>query len=100
MKYYLAHGSTSHYLYPEKKRALRLKSTQYQCIQGKLCRKNYDCVFLRCIETRDGEKVLSELHDGPTDEHYGGDTTAHKIPRDGYYLPTLFKDSHAYARKF
>jgi hypothetical protein len=56
MKYYLTHGSTPHYLDPKKKRALRLKSTQYQLIQGILCRKNYDGVFLRCLEKRDIEK--------------------------------------------
>jgi hypothetical protein len=100
MKYYLTHGSAPHYLDPKKKRALRLKSSQYHLIQGILCRKNYDGVFMRCLETRDAEKVLSKLHDGPTGGHYGGDTTSHKILRAGYYWPTLFKDSHAYARKF
>jgi hypothetical protein len=59
MKYYLTHGSAPHYLDPKKKRSLRLKSAQYQLIQGMLCRKNYDGVFLRCLETRDAEKVLS-----------------------------------------
>jgi hypothetical protein len=29
MKYYLTHGSAPHYMEPKKKRALRLKSTQY-----------------------------------------------------------------------
>jgi hypothetical protein len=55
--------------------------------------------FLRCLEKRDTERVLSTLHDGPTSGHFGGDTTTHKILRDGYYWPTLFKYSHAYARK-
>eukprot|EP00253_Pinus_taeda_P034376 PITA_34376 len=31
--------------------------------------------------------------------HYGGDTTAHKIVRAGYYSPTVFRDLNAYARK-
>eukprot|EP00253_Pinus_taeda_P007341 PITA_07341 len=39
------------------------------------------------------------MHDGPTGGHYGGDTTAHKILRAGYYWPTVFRDSYAYARK-
>jgi hypothetical protein len=99
MKYYLTHGSAPHYVDPKKKRALRLKSTQYQLIQGILCRKNYDGVFFRCTEKKDAEKVLSELHDGPAERHYGGDTTAQKILRAGYYCPSLFKNSHSYARK-
>jgi hypothetical protein len=49
MKYYLTHGSNPHYLEPKKKRrSLRLKSTQYQIIQGMICRNNYDGVYLRC----------------------------------------------------
>jgi hypothetical protein len=99
MKYYLTHGTTPHYMEQKKKRALRLKSSQYHLIQGILCRRNYDGVFLRCLEKEDVDKVLSELHDGPVGGHFGGDTTTHKILRDGYYWPTLFKYSHAYARK-
>eukprot|EP00253_Pinus_taeda_P031745 PITA_31745 len=39
------------------------------------------------------------MHDGPTGGHYGGETTAHKILRAGYYWPIVFRDSHAYACK-
>jgi len=65
-----------------------------------LCQKNYDVVYLRCLEKEDVNKALSELHDGHVGGNFGGDTTINKVLRDGYYWPTLFKDSHAYARKF
>eukprot|EP00253_Pinus_taeda_P025495 PITA_25495 len=39
------------------------------------------------------------MDDDTVDGHYGGETTAHKILRAGYYWPTLFRDSHPYARK-
>eukprot|EP00253_Pinus_taeda_P020684 PITA_20684 len=39
------------------------------------------------------------MHDGRAGAHYGGETTAHKILRVGYYWPTVFRDLHAYARK-
>ena len=64
-----------------------------------LFRKNYDGVFLRCLEHEDAKKVLAELHDGPAGGHFLGDTTTHKILRFGYYWPTLFKDAHAHVRK-
>jgi len=64
-----------------------------------LYRKNYDGVYLRCLEKEDANKVLSELHDGPARGHFRGDTTTHKILIAGYYCPTLFKYSHAHARK-
>lgn len=43
--------------------------------------------------------MLQELHDGPADGHFGGDTTAHKILHVIYYWPTLFKDVHSYVRR-
>jgi hypothetical protein len=51
------------------------------------------------LENEESEKVLSELHVGEAGGHFGGDTTAHKVLRDGYYWPTLFRDSHALCRK-
>jgi hypothetical protein len=59
---------------------------------------NYDGVLLRYIECEDADKVLKELHDGPTGGHFAGNTTAHKILRSGYYGHTLFRDAHTYAR--
>ena len=82
-----------------KKRALRLKSAQYQLIDGVLFRQNYDQVLLRCLEKYDAEHILTKLHDGPAGGHFSGEATAHKVLRVGYYWPTLFKDAHAHAQK-
>ena len=62
-------------------------------------KKNYDGVFLRCLERADVDKVVKELHDGPAGGHFSGDTMAHNILRAGYYWSTLFKDAHTYVRK-
>ncbi|MCY6524929.1 integrase zinc binding domain-containing protein, partial [Actinobacillus pleuropneumoniae] len=78
------------------KRALRLKSKQYDITNDVLFRKNYDSILLRFLEKFEEEKVLQELHDGPIGGHFGGDTTMHKILHAGYYWPTLFKDTHKY----
>jgi hypothetical protein len=82
---------------PEK-RALRMKSLQYQLVHGVLFIKNYDGVLLRCLETKYVDKLLKDLNDGPTRGHLLGDTTIHKILRDKYYWSTLFKDAHAYSQ--
>ena len=49
LKYYLTHGSSPNHLDARKKRALRLKSSQYQLIDGVLFQQNYDQVLLRCL---------------------------------------------------
>jgi hypothetical protein len=53
-------------------------------------------VLLRCLERKDADKVLKELHDGLAGGHFAGNTTTHKVLRVNYYWLTLFKDAHAY----
>ena len=76
-----------------------MKSASYQIMDGVIFKKNYDGVFLRCLEREDASIIVKELHDGPAGGHYSGDTTAHKIFIAGYYYPIFFKYAHAYARK-
>lgn len=99
MRYFLANGTPPEGLNPKQRRALRLKAEPYQIIQGILFRSNREGVLLRCLEKEDSEQVLEELHQGQAGGHFGGDTTAHKVLRAGYYWPTLFKDSHAITRR-
>ena len=96
---YLQEGYFPKHWNPKKRRALCLKSALYQIIDGVLFRKNYDGVFLRCLEREDATNVVIELHDGPARGHFLGDTTTHNIFRAGYYSLTLFKDAHAHVRK-
>ena len=83
--HYLQEGYFPEHWSPKQRRALRLKSALYHIIDGVLFRKNYDGVFLRCLEHEDAKKAVAELHDGPAGRHFSGDTTIHKILRAGYY---------------
>ena len=76
-----------------------MKSAQYQLIDGVLFRQNYDKVLLICLEKYDAKHILTELHDGMASGHFSGDTTTHKVLREGCCCHTLFKDAHAYAWK-
>ena len=51
------------------------------------------------MEKYDVNNMLRDLHDGPIRGHYFRESTTQKISRDGYYLPALFKDTHAHVRK-
>lgn len=99
LKYYLVHGSSSSHLDARKRQAWILKSSQYQLVNGVLFHQNYDNVLLRCSKKDDVDQVLIDLHDGLVSGHFGWEVTTHKVLRVGYYLATLFKDAHAYARK-
>ena len=68
-------------------------------VNNVLFRKNADGLLLRCLEKEESDLVLTQLHDGPACGHFGGNTTAHKILRAGYFWPNLFKDAHAFVRR-
>ena len=99
LKYYLRHGSSPSHLDDQKKRDLRLKYSQYQMIDGVLFRQIYDKILLTCLEKDDAKYILTKLHDGLTGGHFSGETTTHKVLREGYYWSTLFRDVHAHACK-
>jgi hypothetical protein len=99
IKFCLEHGSSPCHLDPTKRRVLRLKFASFQLINGILFCQNFDGVLMRCLEKDEAEKVLLELHAGEVGGHFGGDTTAHKVLKAGYYWPTLFRDAHALCRK-
>jgi hypothetical protein len=98
IKFYLTHGTTPEHLEPKKRRALRLRYSPFQMINDVLFRKKIDGVLLRCLEKDESEKVLNELHSCNAGGHFGGETTAHKVLRDGYYCPMLFRDTHDMAQ--
>ena len=76
-----------------------MKSAPYLLIDNILFRRNSDGVYLRCLDKDETEVILKELHSGPLGGHFGGETTAQKILRAGYYWPTLFRDSYTFVRK-
>jgi hypothetical protein len=60
---------------------------------------NYDGVLLSFLEREDAENVLRELHSGPAGGHLVGETTSHKILREGYYCLNMFRSANIYVRK-
>jgi hypothetical protein len=99
IRFYLTHGSSPCNIDPQNIRELRLKSSFFQLINDILFRKNFDGVFLHCLEKEEFERVPAKLHVGEASGHFGGDTTSHKVIRVGYYWPRLFKDAHTLSRK-
>jgi len=51
------------------------------------------------LEKDDAKHILTKLHDGPVGGHFSEETTAHKVLRESYDWPTLFKDAHAHECK-
>jgi hypothetical protein len=71
---------------------------KYCFTENGLGRKDPNGVLLRCVNQKEVEKLLKELHSGFCGGHFAARTTTHKILRDGYYWPSLFSDTHRYVR--
>ena len=58
----------------------------------------YTSPYLRCLESHRVEKVVREIHDGTYNSHIGERILAYRIHTQGYYWPTLRKDTEAYTK--
>ena len=86
IKFFLDHGFVPGTLDPKTHRELQLNSAPYQFIDNVLFRKNYDGIFLRCLEKDQTDGILFQFHAGPAGGHFSRETTAHKIIREGYHF--------------
>eukprot|EP00253_Pinus_taeda_P036593 PITA_36593 len=84
--FYFKNGYAPTQLNYTKKRALRLKSRQYQIVDDVPFRINYDYVLLRCLEKSEAEKVLQELHDGPVGGNFEGNALIEFSLKRGFKL--------------
>ncbi|GJU69055.1 reverse transcriptase domain-containing protein [Tanacetum coccineum] len=48
----------------------------------------------RCVSGPKTQTILDQCHHGPTDGHYGTNTTAKKVLDSGFYWPTIIKEAH------
>jgi hypothetical protein len=97
--FYLGNLTCPSHLVGHKKRALRLKSSNYVLTRDGLGWKNPDGVILRCVDDVESKKLVDEFHGGFCGGHFDAKTTTHKILRAGYYWPTIFSDVHQFVRK-
>ena len=64
-----------------------------------LYKRNHDMVLLRCVDAREAEQMLIEVHEGSFGTHANGHAMAQKILRAGYYWLTMENDCCIHVRK-
>ncbi|KAK8945084.1 hypothetical protein KSP39_PZI007855 [Platanthera zijinensis] len=94
---YLSTGNL-HQSVKDKKR-FRLKAAHYYLISDILYRKTFLSTMARCVSESEVPTILREVHSGECGSHLGARTLERRILRQGYFWPTMKKDSGAYARK-
>ena len=71
----------------------------YILMDGRLYRRSYSMPLLRCVSAQEANFILREVHEGFCGDHAGGHSLSKKILRQGYFWPTMNKDSLNYVKK-
>ncbi|XP_062112162.1 uncharacterized protein LOC133823409 [Humulus lupulus] len=80
-------------------RRILYQASRYVIVDGALYRRSHSLPLLRCVLPEEARTILQEVHEGFCGDHVGGKNLTLKILRQGYYWPTLSKDSISYVRK-
>ncbi|GLU03762.1 hypothetical protein SLE2022_209450 [Rubroshorea leprosula] len=72
---------------------LRKKASRYTLVDGVLYKRSFSLPLLRCLNPYEAEYALREIHEGVCGSHVGARTLAHKVLRQGYYWPNMYKDA-------
>ncbi|GKV47366.1 hypothetical protein SLEP1_g54271 [Rubroshorea leprosula] len=85
----------------DKKEAMRLrkKASRYTLVDGVLYKRSFSLPLLRCLNPYEAEYALREVHEGVCGSHVGARTLAHKVLRQGYYWPNMYKDATHFVQK-
>ena len=63
----------------------RLLFIRFTVHKERLYKRGFFSPILKCIEERDAEYVLREVHEGACGNHIGARAFARKVLRQGYY---------------
>ncbi|XP_014632486.1 uncharacterized protein [Glycine max] len=81
------------------KRTLRRLAAGFLLSGNILYKRNHDMVLLRCVDVREAEQMLIEVHEGSFGMHANGHAIAQKILRAGYYWLTMESNCYVHVRK-
>ena len=84
---------------PKEAAKLRTRSTMFNVHKGRLYKRGFFTPILKCIEGRDTDYVLKEVHEGVCGNHIGARALAGKVLRQGYYWSTMLRDATDLVRK-
>ncbi|GKV37551.1 hypothetical protein SLEP1_g45572 [Rubroshorea leprosula] len=78
---------------------LRKKASRYTLVHGALYKRSFSLPLLRCLSPYEAEYALHEVHEGVCGSHISARTLAHKILRQGYYWPNMYKDATQFIQR-
>ena len=83
-----------------KARRIKYQATRYTIMSGKLYRRGYAMPYLRCLQPDEAEYVMRQIYEGVCNNHLGKRSLAQKALRQGYYSPTMQKNSAELVQRY
>ena len=74
---------------PKEAAKIRMRSVRFTNHKGSLYKRGFFTPILKCIEGKDTEYVLKEVHEGICENHIEAQALEGKVLRKGYYWPTI-----------
>ena len=78
---------------PKEASKLRTRVVRFTIHQGTLYKRSLSTPILKCVGKEDANYIIREVHEGVCGNHIGARTLAGKTLRQGYYWPTMLKDT-------
>ena len=84
----------------EAARKLKVQTARFILIKNILYKKGFSRPYLRCLNPKEIDYVMREVHEGICGSHSGSRSLVHKLIRERYYWPTMQKDAQAYVKTY
>ncbi|XP_074315479.1 uncharacterized protein LOC141651678 [Silene latifolia] len=87
---------------PEDKKgsqSFRMRASIFVLINNVLFRRSLAEPYLRCLNKKEADTVLQDVHSGECGNHAGGRSLSNKILRQGYFWPTMRADAVNHAKR-
>ena len=83
----------------DKAHKVLIQLARFSMINGQLYKRSMGGPYLMCLNPKQGQYVLAELHEGICGNHPRGRTLAQRAHTQGYYWPTMKSDTADYVKK-
>ncbi|XP_011102168.1 uncharacterized protein LOC105180203 [Sesamum indicum] len=84
---------------PVAAKRVKFRATRFTMFSGQLYKRTLDGSLLKCLDEERALYVMREIHEGSCGNHSGARSLAQEIIRQGYFWPTLVKDSKELVKK-
>ncbi|KAL2248312.1 UNVERIFIED_CONTAM: Retrovirus-related Pol polyprotein from transposon [Sesamum indicum] len=75
------------------------RAARFAFVDEQLYKRTIEGPLLKCLDPEKAEYVMREIHEGSSGNHSGGRSLAQKVIRQGYFWPTLVKDTKELVKK-